>query len=117
MSFGPDSSILWLGHSPRRSSTTGSDHADSSRSRATTCGSAPRTSFPATGWRKTISTRSIRLPASVSAGSLMERGEDRKSTRLDSRHDQISYAVFCLEKKKPKHTKHNLRLTSHPTSL
>src|SRR2546428_8285420 len=25
---------------------------------------------------------------------------DRKSTRLDSSHDQISYAVFCLEKKK-----------------
>src|SRR3989440_640478 len=25
---------------------------------------------------------------------------DRKSTRLDSSHDQISYAVFCLKKKK-----------------
>src|SRR2546428_10189158 len=24
---------------------------------------------------------------------------DRKSTRLNSSHDQISYAVFCLEKK------------------
>src|SRR5206468_7880421 len=28
---------------------------------------------------------------------------DRKSTRLNSSHDQISYAVFCLKKKK-KHT-------------
>src|SRR2546421_6332000 len=27
-------------------------------------------------------------------------GEDRKSTRLNSSHDQISYAVFCLKKKK-----------------
>jgi len=27
---------------------------------------------------------------------------DRKSTRLNSRHDQISYAVFCLKKKKKK---------------
>src|SRR2546421_4358441 len=28
------------------------------------------------------------------------RPEDRKSTRLNSSHDQISYAVFCLKKKK-----------------
>src|SRR2546421_2751766 len=29
---------------------------------------------------------------------------DRKSTRLNSSHDQISYAVFCLKKKKKTHT-------------
>src|SRR5206468_12576326 len=29
---------------------------------------------------------------------------DRKSTRLNSSHDQISYAVFCLKKKKTKKT-------------
>src|SRR2546427_2680645 len=28
--------------------------------------------------------------------------EDRKSTRLNSSHSQISYAVFCLKKKKDK---------------
>src|SRR2546427_5041462 len=28
--------------------------------------------------------------------------EDRKSTRLNSSHSQISYAVFCLKKKKIK---------------
>src|SRR5690348_17631852 len=28
------------------------------------------------------------------------RGEDRKSTRLNSSHPSISYAVFCLKKKK-----------------
>src|SRR2546430_8995785 len=28
-----------------------------------------------------------------------EHGEDRKSTRLNSSHSQISYAVFCLKKK------------------
>src|SRR2546427_6765903 len=28
------------------------------------------------------------------------RGRDRKSTRLNSSHSQISYAVFCLKKKK-----------------
>src|SRR2546422_3241224 len=40
-------------------------------------------------------------------GKLVERkvpggvdGEDRKSTRLNSSHGYISYAVFCLKKKK-----------------
>src|SRR2546430_8804556 len=28
---------------------------------------------------------------------------DRKSTRLNSSHSQISYAVFCLKKKIPEH--------------
>src|SRR5688572_31845844 len=31
--------------------------------------------------------------------------QDRKSTRLNSSHSQISYAVFCLKKKKNKTTK------------
>src|SRR3989475_3096345 len=30
------------------------------------------------------------------------RNPDRKSTRLNSSHSQISYAVFCLKKKKSK---------------
>src|SRR3989475_3006552 len=34
-----------------------------------------------------------------------ERSRDRKSTRLNSSHSQISYAVFCLKKKKKKHDK------------
>src|SRR2546428_3879253 len=32
------------------------------------------------------------------------RARDRKSTRLNSSHDQISYAVFCLKKKKKQST-------------
>src|SRR5256886_5377090 len=31
---------------------------------------------------------------------------DRKSTRLNSSHSQISYAVFCLKKKKNAHEQH-----------
>src|SRR2546430_9923893 len=31
-------------------------------------------------------------------------GTDRKSTRLNSSHSQISYAVFCLKKKKKQKT-------------
>src|SRR2546422_5667378 len=30
-------------------------------------------------------------------------GQDRKSTRLNSSHGYISYAVFCLKKKKTRH--------------
>src|SRR5690349_23899290 len=37
-------------------------------------------------------------------GQLKERWEDRKSTRLNSSHVEISYAVFCLKKKKKKIT-------------
>src|SRR3712207_8593465 len=33
-------------------------------------------------------------------GFLRKRSEDRKSTRLNSSHANISYAVFCLKKKK-----------------
>src|SRR2546421_3231958 len=33
------------------------------------------------------------------------RPQDRKSTRLNSSHDQISYAVFCLKKKKKHKTR------------
>src|SRR5688572_31774292 len=36
------------------------------------------------------------------ARGLLRREQDRKSTRLNSSHSQISYAVFCLKKKKNK---------------
>src|SRR5688572_31824318 len=35
----------------------------------------------------------------------LQLGVDRKSTRLNSSHSQISYAVFCLKKKKKKEKK------------
>src|SRR5438876_4450507 len=35
---------------------------------------------------------------------------DRKSTRLNSSHPSISYAVFCLKKKKKNHNQHKNRL-------
>src|SRR2546427_7588285 len=38
---------------------------------------------------------------------------DRKSTRLNSSHSQISYAVFCLKKKKTKSTKRMYPGQSH----
>src|SRR5216683_3729464 len=38
-------------------------------------------------------------PAGHSAARRPRLARDRKSTRLNSSHDQISYAVFCLKKK------------------
>src|SRR2546430_12553477 len=46
--------------------------------------------------------RSSRSPADRSPADLPRRPRfraDRKSTRLNSSHSQISYAVFCLKKK------------------
>src|SRR3712207_7358842 len=40
------------------------------------------------------------LLAALGRVGVDERDEDRKSTRLNSSHANISYAVFCLKKKK-----------------
>src|SRR2546421_9505710 len=48
-----------------------------------TCAAQPTSS-------RTVSARTVRCGTRT----------DRKSTRLNSSHDQISYAVFCLKKKK-----------------
>src|SRR5688572_31817638 len=44
---------------------------------------------------------------------------DRKSTRLNSSHSQISYAVFCLKKKKKRtRSRHTIKLkTTHAYNL
>src|SRR3712207_7840756 len=42
------------------------------------------------------------LTASQRASSSLSEYQDRKSTRLNSSHANISYAVFCLKKKKQK---------------
>src|SRR5688572_32526532 len=38
--------------------------------------------------------------------------KDRKSTRLNSSHSQISYAVFCLKKKNPR-GKDTIQINTH----
>src|SRR3712207_7940663 len=54
------------------------------------------------------SSRSARTPRELLQGAVVEGLEgrrllDRKSTRLNSSHANISYAVFCLKKKKHSH--------------
>src|SRR3712207_6829179 len=53
-------------------------------------------------------TGTMRLVRNLSAGEIvgqvmLARDSDRKSTRLNSSHANISYAVFCLKKKKQTH--------------
>src|SRR5690242_21208182 len=43
------------------------------------------------------------IPTEITAQKSDLGGEDRKSTRLNSSHMSISYAVFCLKKKNRKH--------------
>src|SRR2546430_17609123 len=42
------------------------------------------------------------VPTGTRRGKGSTASRDRKSTRLNSSHSQISYAVFCLKKKKKK---------------
>src|SRR5256885_11240850 len=51
------------------------------------------------------------LPDRVRRDSVAEVCEDRKSTRLNSSHLVISYAVFCLKKKK--NTRQHMTLSEH----
>src|SRR2546427_1177515 len=43
----------------------------------------------------------LRVPQAIAdhGAEALVRRQDRKSTRLNSSHSQISYAVFCLKKK------------------
>src|SRR2546429_6363726 len=48
----------------------------------------------------------LRITATDPKRRMPSGGEDRKSTRLNSSHGYISYAVFCLKKKPTAHTSH-----------
>src|SRR3712207_8560630 len=51
-------------------------------------------------------------PDAAASGALRQlqaaRVRDRKSTRLNSSHANISYAVFCLKKKTSTYSEHNI---------
>src|SRR3712207_7207449 len=54
------------------------------------------------GRRATVGCRDGRRRALLPGGVRQEGSADRKSTRLNSSHANISYAVFCLKKKNNK---------------
>src|SRR2546430_12223161 len=55
--------------------------------------------------------QALHARAADSLSQLRAFEKDRKSTRLNSSHSQISYAVFCLKKKKVTDVSH-----AHPSS-
>src|SRR5256885_7747132 len=62
------------------------------------------------GWHTAIDLRSLLVVSEATAraaalGPLQRGARDRKSTRLNSSHLVISYAVFCLKKKNLKKKK------------
>src|SRR5262245_62522901 len=56
------------------------------------------------GVGKSTVTRVLASALAMKGRSVAILDADRKSTRLNSSHLGISYAVFCLKKKKDKHT-------------
>src|SRR5688572_32079877 len=54
------------------------------------------------GKRRRDRGRCVRCDRSRASRARPHGRRDRKSTRLNSSHSQISYAVFCLKKKKKK---------------
>src|SRR5689334_23972548 len=62
---------------------------------------ATATVFERLGWGGGLPTQ---VGALVVVAALVVGAGDRKSTRLNSSHSSISYAVFCLKKKKKKTT-------------
>src|SRR2546428_2887801 len=75
-------------------SVSSADHSPSRGGRVNWPGGAAFTVRRTTSADDRIRSRIVRC-----AGVIRSR-IDRKSTRLNSSHDQISYAVFCLKKKR-----------------
>src|SRR3712207_7056926 len=81
-----------------------SEHRDRDREARDDAGGGALTARPAG--------RSAREGAGhTGAPAVEEVARDRKSTRLNSSHANISYAVFCLKKKKKKSITHHLQHT------
>src|SRR5256884_6977547 len=78
----------------------GTPYRSACRHTVSDCGSTPATaSNTATAPSSTRSDRSTSAVKSTCPGVERSLRVDRKSTRLNSSHGYISYAVFCLKKK------------------
>src|SRR2546427_2402274 len=73
------------------------------------------TSTPRTNFTRSLLSTDLFFTAPYQAS----RGRDRKSTRLNSSHSQISYAVFCLKKKKKNSTdaKHTRQIDNYLVNI
>src|SRR5439155_3764076 len=90
-----------------KSNQTPRNHRSSGRERQASIIAAAASLFAQKGFNGTT-TREIAKTAGISEALLFryfptKSASDRKSTRLNSSHVAISYAVFCLKKKKKQH--------------
>src|SRR3712207_7680848 len=67
-------------------------------------GGGSATSTPRRTWSRHNHSRPRLTSCRRATSTKRAPGRDRKSTRLNSSHANISYAVFCLKKKQHKHT-------------
>src|SRR5699024_3789544 len=95
----PSPSPLAAGSSSAGSSSVGSSSVGSSSVGSSSVGSSLVGSSSA-GSSSSGSSWAVAAPPVLSPPSRVNRKIDRKSTRLNSSHVSISYAVFCLKKKK-----------------
>src|SRR5258708_4103015 len=58
-----------------------------------------------------------RMPPKPATAAIHDPARDRKSTRLNSSHQIISYAVFCLKKKKTTHRAHACQHLTSPRTF
>src|SRR2546427_3247257 len=70
------------------------------------------TLFPYTTLFRSSGLPPVESSMSVWRSHCCARDVDRKSTRLNSSHSQISYAVFCLKKKKKKNDELQARIAT-----
>src|SRR3712207_7891347 len=72
--------------------------------------SAPESWSGCTAWPRAGSMTLIGVMGTGGSGAALGFGgyQDRKSTRLNSSHANISYAVFCLKKKNKSHPDHHV---------
>src|SRR5258708_24985289 len=80
------------------------------------------TLFPYTTLFRSSQTRSVAFCLNPKLGHVLAAShaysypnaqQDRKSTRLNSSHQIISYAVFCLKKKKNKSVIYSIKILHH----
>src|SRR5687768_18099700 len=79
--------------------------------------------LPISPYRSLFMNRTLLLAGALAASMIVgcnnqkkdDQMADRKSTRLNSSHGYISYAVFCLKKKTRRHSLHATGLSHHHT--
>src|SRR2546427_5045875 len=94
--------LMWKKEDSKPAGVSG-DPVNSATRSSLAASSSPATvgALPTSPRAAACISQGIRIKGEITGSEdLFVDGIDRKSTRLNSSHSQISYAVFCLKKKK-----------------